>query len=100
MNEPCVRKGCGKDGLWYPLLLLRPPLDYGDIKPIAAILGVKVCNDHKLPDPKEWITDEGWVQIETGFRSAFNVLPDRGRVEVIFQLNLPPGFSAHGGKIT
>ena len=100
MTEPCVRKGCGQEGTWFPLLLLRAPLDYGDMQPVGAFLGVRVCDDHKLTDPKEWITDEGWAQIEAGFCAVFRVLPDRGRVQVMFEKNLPLGFSASAGRIT
>ena len=100
MNEPCSRKGCPKNGLWHPVMLLRAPLDYGETPPVRAVIGLKVCDDHKFPDPKEWITDEGWAQIEAGFRSQSFVIPDRGRVQIEFTKELPPGFSANGGRIT
>lgn len=75
---------CPNEGRWAPVLQLWSAGFYG--KPAEAVLGVFVCDDHRLTDPDEWIAPEGWEQIVQGFRSGGYADPDRSRVKVRFAL--------------
>lgn len=87
----CCRKmpdgtPCPGEGIAQPVLLIYAPKKYGNCSPIKAALGLAVCQKHeRSARVEDFVSDDGWKQIENEFAAVGRVLPDRSRTQLAFQ---------------
>lgn len=80
----CLRTGCGRPGVWIPVLSFAAKV-FPRGPRCTAEIGLAVCHEHALPDPDLFLTDAGWKQIMEGLRQAGKAEPDRSTVTITFR---------------
>lgn len=73
----CGKTGCPNEGRWYPTFIVPPPKKLRG-ESARGLVNLPLCDEHTRGVPlSDFLTDEGWAQIEAGFTSAGYAKPKR-----------------------
>jgi hypothetical protein len=91
LNSACARlnvdgSACLNPGVWQPMFLLYAPGAHSGCAPARVLLGLRICEMHKQVSMlSDFLSEEGWVRIQIGFRKANRIEPDRARTQLAWQ---------------
>lgn len=81
----CDWKYCRNPGTVFPILVMPAP-SWTEQKAIEMEMGLNVCVEHANENKiEDFLSDEGWYQIQQALALRKLAIPDRKDVKVIFR---------------